>query len=60
MFVGVVPGNVTRLPCWAAVSNVDCAGYPNAACKNLTTYFVLGDSYTPIAFLLPSIPDLDF
>ncbi len=53
-----MPGNVTRLPCWAAVSNVACGGCPNAECRNLTTSFVLGNSYTPIAASAMSMPGL--
>ena len=49
MFSGVMPGNVTRLPCWAAVSNVALVGVPNAAWRNLTTSFVFGFLYTLIA-----------
>ena len=36
-----MPGNVTRLPCWAAVSNVALVEVPNAAWRN-----VFGKSYT--------------
>ena len=49
MFSGVMLGNVTRLPCWAEVSNVALVGCPNAAWRNLTTSFVLGNSYMLIA-----------
>ncbi len=49
IFSGVMPGNVTMLPCWAEVSNVARGGCPNAACRNHTTSFVLGNSYTLIA-----------
>ena len=45
----VSAGNVTRLPLRIAVSNVAFVGNPSAACKNLTTSFVDGNSYTFIA-----------
>ena len=44
-----MPGNVTRLPCWAVVNNVALVGVPNAAWRNLTTSFVFGKSYMLIA-----------
>jgi hypothetical protein len=49
MFSGVMPGNVTRLPCWAAVNNVALVGVPNTAWRYLTTSFVFGKSYMLIA-----------
>ena len=55
MFSGVMLGNVTRLPCWAAVSNVALVGCPKAAWRNLMTSCVLGNSYTLIAVLATSM-----
>ena len=54
IFSTVRPGKVTRLPFRAAVSNVAFVGKPSAACKNLTTSFVVGNSYTFIAGLATS------
>jgi len=55
MFSGVMPGNVMRLPFWAAVNNVALVGVPNAAWRNLTTSFVFGKSCTLIAVLATSM-----
>ena len=41
-------GNVRMLPCWAE-GNVALGGCPNAACRNRTISFVLGNLYTLIA-----------
>ena len=50
-----MPGNVTRLPFWAAVNNVALGGFPNEAWRNLTTSFVFGKSYTLIAVSVTSM-----
>ncbi len=55
MFSDVMPGNVTRLPFWAAVNNVALVGFPNEARRNLTTSFVFGKSYALIAVSVTSI-----
>jgi hypothetical protein len=52
MFSGVMPGNVTRLPFWAAVNNVALVGFPNEAWRNLTTSFVIAVSVTSRMFWL--------
>jgi len=55
MFSGVMLGNVARLPCWAAVSNVALVEDPNTEWRNLTTSFVFGKSYMLIAVLAMSM-----
>ena len=47
----VSPGNVTRFPFWAAVSNVAFVGKPNAACTNQTISLIDGRLYTFISML---------
>ncbi len=41
------------------MSNVALVGYPKEACRYLTTSFVLGNSYTPMAALVMLGSDLE-